>query len=200
MIFTGTLFDINFSALFFGVILSWYFGSIDSPIHPDKLIASVISYSEKALCREGTYKEGIIALLFNLAVVFVLGSVLLYFAKSTGDLWYFGFSIYFIYTSIDKRFTKTNESNSATVCYLNYALPVIISTLLLGPAGAILFRTLPLATSMLPVESDKYKEFSKPTDQTYTVLQDASILIIPLLSMISRGIKKLVRFIKSFRP
>ncbi len=84
MIFTGTLFDINFLALLFAVILSWYFGSIDSPMHPDKLIASVISYSEKAIYRDGTIKEGVMAMLFNLAVVFAMASVILYFAKNTG--------------------------------------------------------------------------------------------------------------------
>ena len=200
MLFTGTFFDIHLFTLLFGIVLSWYFGSIDSPVHPDKIIASVISYSEKSLYRSGTYKQGLMALLFNLAVVFAIGSVLLYFAKNAGNLWYFAFSTFFIYTSIDKRFTNENKSNSATVCYLHYSLPVIIITLLLGPVGAVLFRTLPLANTMLPVTNEKYAEFSKPTEQTYTVIQDASAILIPVLSFIATSMKKVIRYIKSFRP
>lgn len=187
-------------SLFFAVILSWYFGGHDFRLHPDRMIASFISYSEKSLYREGSFKEGTFALVLNLVFVFGVFSLLFYFIRNAGNFWYFVFSTFVIYAVINQRFTKSEPDSRTSVEYMNYAMPVIAYTFLFGPAGALLYRTLTLCAHMHPATIEKYSEFGQPADKTLTLLRDAALLLVPALTAAASAVKKSIRFMKKFAP
>jgi len=199
MLFAGDLLILNILSLIFAVSLSWYFGGIDFYLHPDRMIGSFISYSEKSIYREGTYKEGLVALILNILMVSAVTSLLLYFTKNAGLFWYFTLSTALIYFSITDRFSTYISSRSAVENYLNYAMPVILYTLLLGPLAAIVFRIFPIATSMNPIKVDKFAQFGKPTDQSYALLRDSANLLIPFIMWITSFFEGIVRKIKYLR-
>ncbi|PLX66331.1 MAG: hypothetical protein C0602_11745 [Denitrovibrio sp.] len=200
MFFTGSLICANILSLILAVVLSWYFGGHDFRMHPDRLIASFISYSEKSVYREGSFKEGVIALSLNLAFVFGVSALLFYFIKNAGILWYFTFSTLVIYWLINPRFTKSKSDSNIAINYMNYALPVIVFSFLFGPVGALLYRTIPLTAHMNPVTIDKYSEFGEPAEKTFTVLSDAALLLVPLIIYLSSAMRRLIKYIKSLRP
>jgi len=187
-------------SVFAAFILSWYFGGVDFYLHPDRIIGSIISYSEKSIFRTGSYQEGLIAMGLNLSIVFFITALFLYFTSNTGTMWYFTFSTLIIYLSINKRCTDSLDSSNAAMNYLTYAMPVLFYSLLFGPIGAPIFRTLPLTLRMLPTSKPKYKEFSKPAHQVYTVTNDIANMLIPIIIILIDWVRKFVRFLKSFRP
>lgn len=199
LFFTGQAACMNMFSLFLAVILSWYFGGFDFRLHPDKIIASLVSYSEKSFYREGSSREGTIALIINLAAVFGVSTLLFNFIRNAGSFWYIIFSTLIIYWAITPRFTRAKPERSTSLNYMNYALPVILYALLLGPVGALLYRVLPINTHMNPVSIDKYKSFGEPVEKTYTVLTDMALLFVPVLRYISDIVRQTVRYLKSFR-
>jgi len=187
-------------SLFLAIVLSWYFGGYDFRLHPDRLIASLVSYSEKSLYREGSSKEGTIALLVNMAGVFGVSSLLFYFIRNAGSFWYFLFSTLVIYWVISPRFTKAQFDRNTSINFMNYAMPVILYAFLFGPIGGLLYRVLPVASHMNPVTIEKYKDFGAPTEKTHIVLTDIALLFVPVFVYLADIIRKIVRYIKSFRP
>ncbi|ADD68569.1 hypothetical protein Dacet_1805 [Denitrovibrio acetiphilus DSM 12809] len=200
MFFTESILYINIFSLILGICLSWYFGGTDFPFHTDRLIASFVSYCEKAVYREGSFKEGAIALTLTLLMVFGVTSLLLYFTKNAGSLWYFILSTFIIYTSINERFSTFQQSGSMGQNFLQYALPVVFYSIIAGPVAAVLFRTLPVIAYMNPTKVEKFQQFGEPAEQTYNILRDTANVLIPVLLWITVNMRKSVRYLKSFRP
>jgi cobalamin biosynthesis protein CobD/CbiB len=200
MLFSGELVYLNMLSLGFAVSLSWYFGGIDFYLHPDRMIGSLVSYAEKSVFRYGTYKEGLISLILTVLAVFGIASLLLYFTDNAGGVWYFALSSAMIYFSITARFSTYEKSRSTLENYLNYAMPVILYTFLLGPSAAIVFRIFPIAVSMTPVKVEKFAEYGKPTEQTYTLLRDTACLLVPFIMWITSNMQSFVRKLKMYRP
>lgn len=200
MLFDYSFLYINIFSLILGVCLSWYFGGVDIPLHPDKLIASAISYCEKAMYRKGSYNEGLSALFAVLAIIFLLTAILLYFTFNAGSFWHFTLSTLIIYLTIDKRFSAWDEYKSYPSQYLSYAIPVIAYSIILGPAGAVLYRVFPMMSKMIPTNNERFIEFGKPAEQGYNILRDAANLAIPVILWIFEALKWVISFLKSFRP
>lgn len=200
MLFAGELLWLNLLSLAYAVSLSWYFGGTNIYLHPDRLIASVVSYGEKSIYRKGTFKEGLLSMLLTIAVVFAVTSMLLYFTKNAGGVWYFIFSTAIIYFSITARFSTYEQSSSTLENYLNYAMPIIFYSLILGPVASLIYRIFPISTTMTPVKVDKFADYGKPARQTYILLRDSACLIIPFIMWITSVTRFLVKKLKSYRP
>jgi len=199
LLFDYSFLYINIFSLVLGVSLSWYFGGVDVPVHPDKLIASAVSYCEKAMYRKGDYKEGLSALFTVIAIIFLITATTLYFTYNAGCFWYFILSTLIIYLTIDRRFSAWDEYKSYPSQYLSYAVPIIIYSVILGPVGAVLYRVFPIMTRMIPTSNERFTEFGKPIEQGYNIFRDATNLAIPVILWLFQVIKKLVSFLKSFR-
>jgi cobalamin biosynthesis protein CobD/CbiB len=199
MLFAGSLFYLNITIVFSAYILSWYFGSVRFSLHPDKFIASIISYNEKLFYRTGSYKEGFFALKLSLLAVFILTALLLYFSYKAGSGWYYIFGTAITYLCIDKSFTDAKSDQSNAKRYLNYAIPVLLYSLVAGPLGAVSYRTLAIFSSLIPITDEKYKVFSKAAETGYETTRDAALILIPVIFFITDTLKSFVRFLKSIR-
>lgn len=188
------------AAVFFASVLSWYFGGVDMHLHPDRLIGSLVSYTEKSVYRKGTFREGIYALLINLAGVFGFTSLLLYFTDNAGSFWYFLFSVLIVYFCINIRMTGVSAAKSTSETYLSYSMPVIAYSFLLGPIGAVLYRTLVTMVYMLPADNERYRNFTRPASQTLMVLSDAANLLTPVLVFAVSAFRNGIRYLKSLLP
>lgn len=191
---------LNILSLFAATVLSWYFGEVELSFSPDKLLASLVSYSEKSLFRDGSFREGLYALIMCSVVVLGSSHIFFLFVKDAGGFWYSVISVFIIYSCISKRFSRFKEDQNTAVNYMGYSLPVILYTLLLGPVGALLFRLLAIFSHMNPARIERYGEYGQPAQKTYMVLRDLANLFIPVFKFIAEKLKKVMRFLRSFRP
>lgn len=232
----------DFLAVFAAFLLDKAFGDPDFQLHPVRIIGSVISYTEKALYREGSFKEGLVAGIINIITTVLGAGIVLYFAAKAGIVWYFLMStliIYFslsvkslsdhalrIHDALDKsvengqkelsmivsRDTKdmkeskivTSTVESVSENFVDGVVSPLFYALLLGPLGAVFFKTVSTMDSMLGYRNEKYEYFGKFGAKFDDFLNfiPARISIIPIaVSSMVRGMnsKKCINSFLKFR-
>jgi cobalamin biosynthesis protein CobD/CbiB len=199
MLFAGSFLLLNIASILFGLVLSWYCGGANFYLHPDRFIGSIISYMEKWLFRDGTYKEGLYAMVFSLISVFLLSLVLLYFAGRAGWFWYFAFSSAMVYFSINEKHAIYERDPNAVLNFLNHALPVIFYSFLIGPAAAPAVRALPVMSAMMP-EGGYHREFGRSAREFYSTVSGSANLLNPLILFLFAAFKEALKKLRRRFP